>query len=81
MDKQNLSDFKRSASAGQVGVHSSPAIEREAWLHENPNALASVQRGLEQSANGETQSLGSFAQFAKDDLINAELKPVLNSLT
>ncbi len=68
MNEQNLSDINRQDSAGQIGVHSSLAIEREAWHYENPNALASVQRGLEQSANGETRSLGSFSQFAEDDL-------------
>lgn len=38
----------------------------EAWLHRNPAALASVKRGLQQSAEGKTRSLGSFAKFAKE---------------
>lgn len=71
MNNLNPSDLKQPASAGQIEIHSSPVVvhhEREAWLYENPEALASVRRGLEQSAKGETQSLGSFAQFADNDL-------------
>jgi hypothetical protein len=39
----------------------------EAWLFRNPAALAAVKRGLEEAARGETESLGSFARYAKED--------------
>ena len=38
----------------------------EAWLWESPSALASVKRGLEQSARGETHDMGDFSKFAKE---------------
>jgi hypothetical protein len=41
--------------------------EREAWLYRNPEALATVLEGIEQSKRGETVDLGSFAQYADLD--------------
>jgi hypothetical protein len=39
----------------------------EAWLYRNPEALASVRRGLQESAAGKTVFLGSFAQSADEE--------------
>ncbi len=39
---------------------------REKWLFDNPDALASVKRGLSDSAAGRVTAQGSFAQFAAD---------------
>lgn len=48
-----------------------PLIEvpaKEAWLFKNKEALASIERGLKQSAEGKTKSLGSFAKHLKNDI-------------
>ncbi len=45
-----------------------PLIEvpaKESWLLKNKEALASVERGLKQSREGKTKSLGSFAKHLK----------------
>lgn len=47
-----------------------PLIEvpaKEAWLYKNKEALASVAKGLEESAAGKTKSLGSFAKYLNED--------------
>lgn len=49
--------------AGQILLDPVLSIpEREAWLWQNPEALSLVQQGIEQSAIGQTENLGSFAQ-------------------
>ena len=38
--------------------------EREAWLYQNPEAMAMVRKGIKESKAGKGVSLGSFAQYA-----------------
>lgn len=41
---------------------------REKWLFENKSALKAVESGLKQVAAGKTKSLGSFAEFADEEI-------------
>ena len=38
----------------------------EAWLYRNPKALDAVRKGLQDSAEGKTVYLGSFAVYADE---------------
>lgn len=50
---------------GQILLEPVVAIpESEAWLFKNPEALSAVKQGLQESAEGLTTSLGSFAEYA-----------------
>jgi hypothetical protein len=40
---------------------------REKWVYENPDVLASIRRGLKESAEGRTAYLGSFSKYAEED--------------
>jgi hypothetical protein len=52
--------------AGQVLLDPVVAIpEQELWLWQNPEAIASIRRGLQQAEIGEIHDLGSFAQYAE----------------
>jgi len=54
-------------SDGSLILHPRTEIPvREAWLFKNREALASVRRGLRDSAAGRTASRGSFSQYADD---------------
>ena len=53
---------------GQIVLDPVKAVPAyEAWLFENKKVLASVKRGLTDSAAGRTKNLGSFAAHAKED--------------
>jgi hypothetical protein len=52
---------------GQIVLDPVKAIPvSETWLWENPGALASVQRGLQQANKDETHDLGDFSRYAKE---------------
>lgn len=47
-----------------------PMVEipaKEKWLFDNPEALASVRRGLSDVKAGRLKSIGSFSKYAKED--------------
>jgi hypothetical protein len=47
-----------------------PVVEipaREAWLWKNDKALASVKKGLEESASGKAKTRGTFSKFVEHD--------------
>jgi hypothetical protein len=55
--------------AGQILLEPSVSVPlREAWLYKNPKALAKVREGLAQLGKYKPRSLGSFAQYADDEI-------------
>jgi hypothetical protein len=54
---------------GQILLDPVVAIpERELWLWQNPEAIASVQRGIQQAADGELHDMGDFSQYAEAEV-------------
>jgi acyl-CoA hydrolase len=54
--------------AGQILLDPIDIHEQQQWLWQNPEALAAVQRGIQQAEEGEVHDLGSFAQYADVDI-------------
>jgi hypothetical protein len=55
--------------AGQILLSPKATVPlHEAWLYQNRAALKSVLTGIEQASRGELRDLGSFAQYANDDI-------------
>lgn len=56
-----------STSTGQIVLDPQVTIPAsELWLFENKAALALVDRGMSESANGQLIDRGSFAKYVKD---------------
>jgi len=55
--------------AGEILLSPAAAIPlHEAWLYRNPAALASVRRGVDQAKRGRVKKIGTFAQYADEDV-------------
>jgi len=55
--------------AGQILLD--PVInipERELWLWKNREAIDSLKKGMEQAASGDLHDLGSFANYADEEI-------------
>ena len=53
---------------GDIVLHPVMVIhQREAWLYNNPEAMAGLKEGIAQAERGEIHDLGSFVEYAVED--------------
>src|SRR5579862_7669306 len=69
---KGISSFRVSKDE-KGGIYLKPYVEipadvpeRERWVYENPEVLASLKRGLKQAAEGDTYYLGDFSKYLDD---------------
>jgi hypothetical protein len=67
--KEGISYHIYANSLGQIVLDPQITIPAsEAWLFENKTALASVKKGMSESASGQVVDRGSFAGYTEDGL-------------
>ncbi len=55
--------------AGQILLSPGTTVRlHEAWLYKNKQALASLRQGMNEAARGEVQEIGSFTQYADEEI-------------
>lgn len=67
---KGISSYKYEISADGC-IILRPQVEipaNETWLYKNKEALSKVQKGIEDSSCGHVRKIGSFSQFADDDV-------------
>ncbi len=65
--KEGITYHVYTNSEGQIILDPQVTIPAsELWLFENKDALASVDRGMAESMNGQAIKRGSFAKYVKD---------------
>ena len=70
---EGVSSFRaQQMEDGSIVLHPYAEIPaREHWIFKNPEALASLNRGLADAAAGRVHDLGDFSKYADDD-VNSE---------
>ena len=67
LTRENIIYHVYSNSVGQIVLDPQVTIPAsEAWLFENKEALASIDKGMSESMNGQVMRRGSFAKYVKD---------------
>ena len=66
---EGVSSFRaQQMEDGSIVLHPYAEIPaREHWIFKNPEALASLKRGLADAAAGRVHDLGDFSKYADDD--------------
>ena len=41
---------------------------KDHWIYKNPKSLASLMKGIKDAEEGRTKDLGSFSNYAKEDV-------------
>lgn len=67
-EKENHYPFRIYREGAKIILE--PVIEvpaKDHWIYENPDALASLMKGIKDAEDGKLYDLGSFAQYVTED--------------
>lgn len=67
-ERENFSTFRIYRDGGKIILEPVVEIpEKDHWIYKNPDALASLMKGIKDAEEGKLHDLGSFAKYAEDD--------------
>lgn len=67
LPKHEISSFKAYVKGDKIILEPMAEIPaNELWLHNNPKALKSVKKGIEESKKGKVKKRGSFSKYVNE---------------
>lgn len=67
-ERENFSSFRIYREGGKIVLE--PVFEvpqKDHWIYKNPEALASLMRGIKDAEEGRIKYRGSFAKYVEED--------------
>lgn len=67
-EKDLFSSFRMYREGSKIVLEPVVSVpEKDHWIYKDPEALASLMRGIKDAEEGRVHDLGSFAQYATED--------------
>lgn len=67
-EKDLFSSFRMYREGSKIVLEPVVSVpEKDHWIYKDPEAFASLMRGIKEAEEGRVHDLGSFAEYAKED--------------
>lgn len=67
-ERENYDSFRIYREGGKIVLEPICQVpEKDHWIYKDPEALASLMKGIKDAEEGKLHDLGSFAKYAKED--------------
>ncbi len=67
-ERENYDSFRIYREEGKIVLEPVCQVpEKDHWIYKDPEALASLMKGIKDAEDGKLHDLGSFAKYAKEE--------------